>query len=135
ARRSREQFERVFIPIFTALLCAAEGFAAYWFWETLYTMPNLAVEKATLSMALLGLIGLILFLLGKYSAGLARLQNQKLLRPSAAYLLLSAYACFTATATIAAVLAGFPKADLYVSRALCVICGLAAVETLLSLIL
>jgi regulator of protease activity HflC (stomatin/prohibitin superfamily) len=66
---------------------------------------------------------------------LARLQNQKLLRPSAAYLLLSAYACFTATATIAAVLAGFAKADLYVSRALCVICGLAAVETLLALIL
>ena len=65
---------------------------------------GVALDKATLAMALLGLFGLILFLLGKYSSGLARLQKQKFLRPSAAYLLLSAYAGFTATATIAAVL-------------------------------
>ena len=45
-------------------------------------------------MALLGLLGLILFLMGKYSTGLARLQGQRLLRPGAAYLLLTAYACF-----------------------------------------
>jgi membrane protease subunit HflK len=135
AKRAREQFERFIIPIFTALLFLAQGFAAWWFWQTLYFMPAPMTERATLAMALLGLFGLILFLLGKYSSGLARLQNQKLLRPGAAYLLLSAYACFTATATIAAVLAGFPKADLYVGRALCVLCGLAAIETLLALIL
>jgi regulator of protease activity HflC (stomatin/prohibitin superfamily) len=86
-------------------------------------------------MALLGLFGLILFLLGKYSSGLARLQGQKLLRPGAAYLLLGAYACFAVTATIAAVLAGFVKTDLIVARVLCVVSGLAAVETLLGLIL
>ena len=59
-------------------------------------------------MALLGLMGLILFLLGKYSSGLARLQGpKKPLRPGAAYMLLSAYVCFAVTATIAAFLAGF----------------------------
>ena len=135
AKRSREQFERIIVPVFTGLLFAAEAFSAYWFWQTLNSMPGVVMEKATLAMALLGLFGMILFLLGKYSSGLARLQKQKLLRPSAAYLLLSAYACFTATAAIAAVLAGFPRADLYISRALCVICGLAAFETLLALIL
>ena len=56
------------------------------------------------------------------------------MRPGAAYLLLGAYACFAVTATIAAVLGGFGKTDLIVGRALCVICGLAAVETLLGLI-
>jgi regulator of protease activity HflC (stomatin/prohibitin superfamily) len=86
-------------------------------------------------MALLGLFGLILFLLGKYSSGLARLQGQKLLRPGAAYLLLSAYACFAVTATIAAVLAGFPRTDLIVARVLCGVSGLAAAETLMALIL
>jgi membrane protease subunit HflK len=80
-------------------------------------------------------MGLILFMLGKYSSGLARLKGQKLLRPGAAYLLLSAYACFVVTASIAAMLAGFTKTDLIVGRVLCVVSGLAAVETLLGLIL
>jgi regulator of protease activity HflC (stomatin/prohibitin superfamily) len=135
AKRAREQFERYIIPSFTGLLFLAQAFAAYWFWETLALMPGVATERAALAMALLGLFGLILFLLGKYSSGLARLQNQKLLRPGAAYLLLGAYACFTTTGAIAAVLAGFPKADLLIGRILCVICGLAATETLLALIL
>ena len=60
-------------------------------------MPPIVADRATLAMALLGMFGLILFLLGKYSSGLVRLQGQKLLRPGAAYLLLSAYACFAVT--------------------------------------
>jgi regulator of protease activity HflC (stomatin/prohibitin superfamily) len=135
AKRSREQFERFFCPIFTALLFLLQAAAAYWPWGKLGQMPPIIADRATLAMALLGLFGLILFLLGKYSSGLARLQSQKLLRPGAAYLLLSAYACFGVTATIAAVLAGFPKADLIVARIFCVACGLAAAETLMALIL
>jgi regulator of protease activity HflC (stomatin/prohibitin superfamily) len=135
AKRSREQFERFFSPVFTAMLFLLQAAAAYWPWEKLALMPAIIADRATLAMALLGLFGLILFLLGKYSTGLARLQGQKLLRPGAAYLLLGAYACFTVTATIAAVLAGFGKTDLVVGRVLCVVCGLAAVETLLGLIL
>ncbi len=135
AKRSREQFERFLAPVFTAMLFLLQAAGAYWPWEKLSLMPPLLVDRATLAMALLGLFGLILFLLGKYSSGLARLQGQKLLRPGAAYLLLSAYACFAVTATIAAVLAGFGKTDLVVGRVLCVVSGLAAVETLLGLIL
>ncbi|HUD49044.1 MAG TPA: SPFH domain-containing protein [Candidatus Baltobacteraceae bacterium] len=135
AKRSREQFERFFSPIFTALLFLLQAAAAYWPWEKLPLMAPIITDRATLAMALLGLFGLILFLLGKYSSGLARLQGQKLLRPGAAYLLLGAYACFAVTATIAAVLAGFVKTDLIVARVLCVVSGLAAVETLLGLIL
>ncbi|HEX4121035.1 MAG TPA: SPFH domain-containing protein [Verrucomicrobiae bacterium] len=135
ARRSREQFERIFCPIFTALLFLLQAAACYWPWEKLGQLPPLIADRATLAMALLGLFGLILFLLGKYSSGLARLQGQKLLRPGAAYLLLSAYACFAVTATIAAVLAGFPRTDLIVARVLCGVSGLAAAETLMALIL
>jgi membrane protease subunit HflK len=135
ARRSREQFERFFCPVFTAMLFLLQAASAYWPWEKLAQLPPIIADRATLAIALLGLFGLILFLLGKYSSGLARLQAQKLLRPGAAYLLLSAYACFAVAATIAAVLAGFPKADLIVGRVLCVVCGLAAAETLMALIL
>jgi modulator of FtsH protease HflK len=135
AKRSREQFERFFAPIFTALLFLLQAAAAYWPWEKLALMPPPVQDRATLAMALLGLMGLILFMLGKYSSGLARLKGQKLLRPGAAYLMLSAYGCFAVTATIAAVLAGFVKTDLVVGRVLCVVSGLAAVETLLALVL
>jgi len=136
AKRSRQQFERHFIPVLTALLFILQAAAAYWPWTKVASMPPIISDHATLAMALLGMFGLILFLLGKYSSGLARLQGQKLLRPGSAYMLLSAYACFLVTGDIAAsFLGGFVKADLIVARVLCVIIGLIAVETLLGLIL
>ncbi len=73
--------------------------------------------------------------MGKYSSGLARLRKQRLLRPGAAYLLLSAYACWTAAAALAAVYFNFLQADFFVGRALCVVVGLIALETLVGLVL
>jgi regulator of protease activity HflC (stomatin/prohibitin superfamily) len=135
ARRSREQFERYFVPAFTTLLFILQAAGAWWPWKKLAVMPPIITERATLGMALMGLMALLLFLLGKYSSGLARLQGIKLLRPGAAYMLLSAYAALTAVVTIALVWGGVGRADLIVARVLCVISGLAAVETLLSLVL
>jgi regulator of protease activity HflC (stomatin/prohibitin superfamily) len=48
---------------------------------------------------------------------------------------LIAYACLAVIGAVAAVLAGVPKVDLIVARVLCVVSGLAAVETLLALVL
>jgi regulator of protease activity HflC (stomatin/prohibitin superfamily) len=135
ARRSREQFERYFIPGLTGVLFLLQAAAAYWPWKAVESMAPVVADRAPLAMALLGMFGLILFLLGKYSSGLVRLQGQKLLRPGAAYLLLSAYACFLVAAEIAAVLAGFARTDMIVARFLCVIIGFIALETLLGLIL
>jgi len=135
ARRSREQFERFFIPTFAALLFVVQVAGAYWPWQKLAAMPSIDTDHAKLAMSLLGMMGMILFLLGKYSSGLARLQGLKLLRPSSAYMLLSAYANLVVILTIAAVLEGVPIVDLIVARALCVVSGLAAVETLLALVL
>jgi regulator of protease activity HflC (stomatin/prohibitin superfamily) len=135
ARRSREQFEKFFIPGLTALLFLLQAAGAFFPWKRVAIVPPIVTDRATLSMALLGMLGLILFLLGRYSSGLVRLQGLKLLRPGAAYLTLSAYACFVVAGDIAAILAGFPKADLIVARLLCVVIGLIAIETLLSLIL
>jgi regulator of protease activity HflC (stomatin/prohibitin superfamily) len=135
ARRSREQFERFFIPALTVVLLLLEAAAAWLPWKYGRKESGLVADRATLAMALLGLLGLILFLLGKYSGGLARLQKQRLLRPGAAYLLLSAYACFIVTATVGAGLAGFARADFWVARALCLVAGLIALETLVSLVL
>src|SRR5665213_3076212 len=79
AKRAREQFEKVFVPLFTALLFVLQAAAAYWPWKMAAEMPPMAQDKASLAMALLGMFALILFLLGKYSSGLARLQGQRLL--------------------------------------------------------
>ncbi len=135
ARRSREQFERFFIPSLTAVLFLLQAAGAYWPWQKLAAMPPIPADRAKLAMSLLGLFGLLLFLLGKYSAGLARLKGIKLLRPGAAYMLLSAYANLAVIGTMFAVLAGVPHVDLTVARVLCVVSGLAAVETLLALVL
>jgi len=96
ARRSREQFERYFIPALTVLLLLLEAAAAVFLWQYARTSPGVVAGRAPLALALFGLLGLILFILGKYSGGLARLRQQRLLRPGAAYLMLSAYACWTA---------------------------------------
>lgn len=135
ARRSRQQFERYFIPALAILFLLVEAAGAYFPWKRAATAAGLVKDRATLAMALMGLMGLILFLLGKYSSGLARLQKQRLLRPGAAYLLLSAYASFVVAATMAATLAGLAKADLIASRVLCVVVGLVALETLIGLVL
>jgi membrane protease subunit HflK len=135
AQRSRQQFERYFIPAFATLLFLIQTAGAYWPWQKLAVMPPIITDRAKLAMSLLGLMGMILFLLGKYSSGLARLKGLKLLRPSSAYMLLSAYANLAVIVAIAADLGKIPKVDLIVARILCVVSGLAAVETLLGLVL
>ena len=138
AKRSREQFEKYFVPVFAVLMFLLQASAAFFPWKMAATMPAMTQNQAALgqALALLGLLMLALFLLGKYSAGLVRLQKQKLLGPSSAYLLLSAYACvFMAISIVGTVWVGFPKADLILARVLCVITGMIATETLLGLIL
>src|SRR6185436_16703026 len=111
ARRAREQFERFFIPGFTVLLFLLQGSSVVWQWRMLRTPLALSGDRAAVAMSLFALLALILFLVGKYSAGVARFENQRLLRPGAGYLLSGAYVCFLITASVAAVQAGFEKVD------------------------
>ena len=64
------------------------------------------------ALALFGFFALVLFLLGRFSATYARLENQRLLRPSASYLLLNAFLCFIAALGIAGAQTEFPRTDL-----------------------
>ena len=78
------------------------------------------------------MFALVLFLLGKFSAAIARLENHRLLRPGASYLLLAAYLCFLVALGIAGVEADFPKADFYAAHVLCGLLALVAIETLVN---
>lgn len=135
ARRSREQFERFFTPTFTFLLCIVEGVVAWYLWKWLTTTLVGPPTQPAVALALFGVIALVLFLAGKYSANLARLQKERLLRPASSYIVLGAYVSFAIALGIGLVLMGVPRADVYVGRGLVILLGLIAIESLLSVIL
>ncbi len=135
AQRAREQFDRYFVPGFTVLLFLLQAGGTYLLWLGLAKAgAGVAAARSLEALSLFGLFALILFLLGRFSATIARLENHRLLRPGASYLLLGAYLCFITALAIAGIKAEFPKADLYVARGLTVLLGLIALETLVALI-
>src|SRR5579883_525782 len=136
AQRSREQFERFFVPIFTVILCLAEAGGAYFFWKWLSgSTISTNLKQPMAGMFIFFVTALVLFLLGRFSSTYARLENQRLLRPSASYLLLNAFLCAIVGAGIIAVQARFGRAGLYVARVMCGLLALMAIETLVALVL
>lgn len=135
AQRARQQFERFFVPGFTIVLFALQAGAVYGLWTWLKKVIPTPFERPMVAMSLFGIFALILFLLGKYSTTLARLEENRLLRPPASYLLLCAYICFVITAAVAGVQLGFAGVDLYAAWAMVAVLGLIAVETLIHFIL
>ncbi|MDD5139717.1 MAG: protease modulator HflK [Verrucomicrobiales bacterium] len=136
AQRSREQFEKFFVPGFGVLLLLLEAGGAWLLWHSVSKAANvIPPDRAMPALSLFAILALLLFLFGRFSSTMARLENHRLLRPSASFILLGAYICFIAAVAIAGVKAEFPKADLYVAKGLCVLLGLMAAEMLVTLLL
>jgi regulator of protease activity HflC (stomatin/prohibitin superfamily) len=135
AKHAREQFEKYFVPAFTVILFLIAGAAAWRLWLWLPKAPTLEYERLTISMALTALFALILFLLGKYSLELAKLENQRLLNPSASFLMLGSVAFALIAVVEAAAWFGFPKIDQIAARILVIILFAVAAEILINLIL
>lgn len=136
ARNAREQFEKFFVPGFAVLLFLLEGGAAWLLWRWA-GQPGHGVTagRATPAISLFALFALVLFLIGRFSVTIARLENHRLLRPGASFLLASAYlCCFTALA-VAGVEAKMPQADLWVARGICILLALMAAELLVTMLL
>jgi len=135
-RRSREQFERFFVPIFTVLLALAQLGGAYVLFRWLKA-SSLAVElkEPSMALSLFALFGLILFLLGKFSSTIARLEDHRLLRPGASYMLLCAYLCAGVAVGIILVQMNLAKADLVVGYVFCGLLALVGFETVINLLL
>jgi membrane protease subunit HflK len=136
AQRSREQFERFFVPAFTVLLLLIEGVGAFLLWRWFSKNPIITdLREPTVGIALYALFALGLFLFGKFSATIARLENHRLLRPGAGWMLLGAYLCFVVALGAVGVEAGYARMDFYVAEILSGLLGLVALETLINLIL
>ncbi|MGN6386221.1 MAG: protease modulator HflK [Verrucomicrobiota bacterium] len=135
AKRSREQFERFFLPGFTVVLMLAQGAAAYFLWRWLDKAIVTPPQEGLIALALYAVLALVLFLLGKYSGNIARFENQRLLKPGSSYLVLGAYICAAIAIAIGLQYGGVAKPDYYLARALVVILGLTGIESALNLIL
>ncbi|MGA2786901.1 MAG: protease modulator HflK [Verrucomicrobiota bacterium] len=136
AQRAREQFEKYFVPGFGVLLFLLEAGGAYLLWRWIAkTTDGIVPDRAMPSLSLFGIFALLLFLLGRFSVTIARLENFRLLRPGASFLLAGAYVCFFTALGIAGVKAGFPRVDFWLTRALCALLGLMAAEMLVTLLL
>lgn len=134
ARKTREQFERYFVPGFTVLLMLLEGLGCVYFYNWL-GKAVLQRSEELLALGIYGVIGLTLFIIGKYSAGIVKLKNAKLLSPGANHLLLGAYLLGLNIVSIIGMEAGFEQGDIYFAKALCILLGLLAVENFFSLLL
>jgi membrane protease subunit HflK len=136
ARRSREQFEKYFVPGFVVLLFILEAGGAWvlWRWIGNSTMPIVDI-RATAALPLFAIYALLLFLIGRFSVTIARLEDHRLLRPGSSFILAGAYICFFTALAITAVKAGILRADVWVGRGFCIVLGLMAAETLLTLLL
>ena len=136
ARRAREQFEKFFVPGFAVLLLIIEAGGAWvlWHWIDKATAPIMDM-RATASLSLFAIFALILFLIGRFSVTMARLEDNRLLRPGSSFTLASAYVCLFTSVAILGVVLGFVRADVWVARAFCIVLGLMAAEILLTLLL
>ncbi len=136
ARRAREQFEKFLVPGFAVLLFLLEAGGAWLLWRwTAKTTAVVPPERAMPSLSLFAIYALLLFLFGRFSVTIARLEDRRLLRPGASFLLAGAYACFITALAIAGVKAQFPRADFLIARGFCVLLGLMAAEILVTLLL
>jgi membrane protease subunit HflK len=135
ARRSREQFEKWFIPVYTVVLLALESVGAWLLWRWLGSAVAVQLKQGMVAGGIWALCGLVLFILGRFGVAYAREEANRLLRASAAYVLLGAYLCFALFAGAAFEEGGFKEADDFLARALVVLLGLVAVESLVALIL
>jgi len=135
AQRSRQQFEKYFVPAFTFLVFLVQAGGAFLLWRWL-AKADAAVNPTRwmITAAFFAVSFLVLFILGRFSATIARLEDHRLLRPGASYTLLSAFLCAITAVGVAGVSLEFPRADLQIARGLCVLLGLVSLETLFTLI-
>jgi modulator of FtsH protease HflK len=136
ARRSREQFEKFFVPGFAVLLFLLEAGGAWLLWRWISkASTSVASDRAMASLSLFAIFALLLFLVGRFSVTIARLADQRLLRPSASFLSAGAYVCAFIALGIAGARTQWPSSDFWVARGLCVLLGLMAAEILVTLLL
>ncbi|HXC98576.1 MAG TPA: SPFH domain-containing protein, partial [Verrucomicrobiae bacterium] len=135
AQRSREQFERYFVPGFTVLLFLLQAGVGILFLRLFQKIVPGPIQEPLVCLGLFGMFFLLLFLVGRFATSLARLEGLRLLRPGATSLLLSAYLCLLVLVGVGITWLGYLRSDLYLARGLAGLLVLTGLETLINLVL
>jgi len=75
ARNARRQFEKWVVPGFSLLVLLGQALGLWWIYGELGEWTAPAPAGALLSIMFSGLFMIVLFMMGKYSAGLARMDG------------------------------------------------------------
>lgn len=133
AARSRRQYERYFVPVFSVLLAVGQAAAAYVVLRT----PPADLETASLPAALAIACAVVAFVFGRYAAALSAEPALRPMRASGGQWLFAAVlgAATGAAAAASADAVGIPAADRWVSLAAGIAFALLAFEGLMTLVL
>ena len=140
ARNARRQFEKWVVPGFSVLVLLGQALGL---WlvdaqrsEWTLSDPSVSTQagSAVLSIMFFALFMVILFMMGKYSAGLARMDGQELLRPVANYMLLGSVVC-TAVVIAQTASSEYPVWDKVFTWVVFIVIAVSALENLVTLVL
>ncbi|HJO53286.1 MAG TPA: hypothetical protein QF373_02205, partial [Verrucomicrobiota bacterium] len=90
SRNARRQFEKWVVPVFSVLVLIGQVFGLVLVSSQLggWTLhSSTEASDSAMPIMIFALFMVVLFMMGKYSAGLARMDGQELLRPGANYML------------------------------------------------
>ena len=139
ARNARRQFEKWVVPGFSVLVLIGQalGLLLVYIYSQLdgwALSSSTQTSDSAMSIMFFALFMVVLFMMGKYSAGLARMDGQELLRPGANYMLLGSVVC---TAVVIAETASieYPVWEKVFTWVVFVVIALSAVENLGTLVL
>ena len=136
ARNARRQFEKWVVPAFSVLVLIGQALGLWWIYGELKDWTGGPTpDGAVLSIMFFGLFMVVLFMMGKYSAGLARMDGQELLRPGANYMLLGSVISAAAVLAQAASFFGYSAWDKGITWVVFVVIAVSALENLVTLVL
>ena len=137
SRNARRQFEKWVVPGFSVLVLIGQVLGLVLVSSQLggWTLPfPTQGSDSAIPIMIFALFMVVLFMMGKYSAGLARMDGQELLRPGANYMLLGSVVC---TAVVIAETASieYPVWEKVFTWVVFVVIAFSAAENLVTLVL
>lgn len=139
AKTRLEWMLRWLVPVSSALIALLIGFAALWQWQKAPIFLAFSATQAPryleIVLTILSVLMLLLFLMARYAAGLAKVEDWQLLRGGGSYL----FAGAIATAALLAVLtmrwyAAIAWPEQYFAYAIPTLMGLLAIEMLINVV-
>ena len=135
ARNARRQFEKWVVPAFSVLVLLGQALGLWWIYGELGEWTAPTPDGALMSIMFSALFMIVLFMMGKYSAGLARMDGQELLRPVANYMLLGSVVSTAVVIAQAASYFGSPAWDKGITWVVLIVLAVSALENLGTLVL